>query len=240
MALDMSRTKFEHTKERPLAAGVSSVIEGMALVSDFTGTEEKAAVGNSDTANFLGVAIVQAVKVNELPYVESITAPALPTPAAAVTVTLSKSVVQASSIKIYDGATLLTAGTPDDSNSAYSIAGQVVTLGGGLAGKTLTFWYVYSPSINEVLATFKQAALNYDNQNALLGQISVGGGAGSEVFTDMWDPSQGRFVNGGVVKIGPNGKFVAGGSGLTVGKVIKLPLTNDTYLGFRMLDVGGL
>lgn len=236
MSLDMSRTKFEITGERPLSAGITQLVEGQALVSDFSGTEEKAAIADGTAGQkFLGVAIVQYVNVTELPVVETVTAPTV-SPAAAVAITLSHAAVQASTLVVYDGATPLDAGAPGAANSEYSVSGNVVTVGGALMGKPLTFMYVYNPTVNEVMARFHQAALNYDNQNAVYGQASVGGGMGAEIFTDCWDPTNGRFTLGGVVKLAANGKFSAGGAGPTVGVCIKLPLTNDSYLGFRITE----
>lgn len=239
--LDPSRTKFQITTERPLAAGVASFFDGMALVSDFTGTEEKAAVAAGALGEkFLGFAMIQVVNVIEVPVLETLTAPTAD-PAATVQVTLSHAAVQTATLKVFDGATeILSDAAPTALNDKFSVAGNVVTLGGLLMGRSLTFWYVYNPTVNEVLAKYHQAAINYDSQNGLLGQVSVGGGVGSEVYTDFWDPSYGRFVNGASVFLGPNGKLVATAQngGAAIGTVIKAPLTNDNFLGFRIIANG--
>lgn len=237
--VDQTRTKFMTTFERPIAPGVAEVVDGMAMVGDYTDPiDEKAKPstgGGGET--FLGTAIVGVVNVRQLPLVEEQIAPTV-APAAAVTLTLQRTpkITLATDFRLYrvDTGAAIVAGVPAAGNALYSITGAVVTVGGLLMGVQLRAVYIYEPTFNEVLSRFHQAAINYDNTNQLLQQVAIGGGVNSEIFTNFWDSLNGQFANGGAVKLGANGYFTAGGAGDTVGIVIHAPTAEDSTLGFRL------
>jgi hypothetical protein len=238
--VDQSRTRYVNQFERPIAAGVSSVVDGMALVGDYTDPIDEKATPCAGTGSekFLGVAIVGVVNVTQLPLVEEQVAPTV-APAATVTITLQKTPKVGATFKLYrlDTGGAVTAGVAASGNALYSISGAVVTVGGLLMGVQLRAIYVYEPTYAEVLARFHQASINFDNTNTLLQQVAIGGGAGSEIFTNVWDSENGQFTNGGSVALGASGRFTAGGAGNVVGVVIKAPTTEDSTLGFRVTAV---
>lgn len=234
--VDLSRTRWVNTFERPIAAGVASVLDGMAMVGNYTDPVNEAAAPSAGTGseNFLGTAIVGVVNVQSLPLVEQVVAPTV-SPAATVQFTIQRTPIS-SSYNLYNatsGATI-SAGVASSSNSVYSISGTTVTVGGLLMGVLLQSVYSYAPTFSEVINRFHQASINFDNVQGLLQQVSIGGGIGSEIYTNFWDSLNGQFTNGGVVKLGVGGKFTAGGGGNTIGVVITAPTATDTTLGFRV------
>lgn len=244
--VDQTKTKYANTFERPIAPGVAEVIDGMALVGDYTDpTDEKATPSTgSGSETFLGVAIVGVVNVRQLPLVEEDVAPVV-SPAAAVTFTLKRTpkspAVAApgtATVVAYDitsgSPVLLSQGSPGAANSVYTVSGDQMTVGGSLMGHTIRTILTYEPTVNEVLARFHQGPINYDNTAQLLEQVSIGGGVGSEIWTNFYDTLNGQFTNGGDVKLGGAGRFTAGGSGNTVGKVVHAPSAEDSTVGFRV------
>jgi len=237
--VDQTKTRFMNTFERPIAPGVAEVVDGMAMVGDYTDPiEEKckpSVGGGSET--FLGTAIVGLVNVKQLPLVEEQIAPTV-APAATVNITLQRTpyILAATDFRLYrvDTGAAITAGVAAAGNDLYSITGAVVTVGGLLMGVQLRAVYVYQPTFNEVMARFHQASVNMDNVGQMLQQVGIGGGVDSEVYTNYWNSLNGQFVNGGVVKLGTTGYFTAGGAGDTIGIVIKAPTAEDSTLGFRI------
>lgn len=244
--VDQSRTKFAQSFERPIAPGVAEVVDGMAMVGDYTDPIEEKAKPSTGAGGekFLGTAQVGVVNVRQLPLDEEFIAPTV-APAAVVTFPLQRTPKAPAlggfgvgTLALYDvtAAPLvpLVQGVPAAGNALYTCVGNVVSLGGLLMGHQIRAIYVYEPTFNEVLSRFHQASINFDNTNQLLEQVAIGGGVASEIFTNMWNSDQGQFVNGGVVKLGANGRFTAGGAGDTVGVVIKAPTADDSTLGFRV------
>jgi hypothetical protein len=239
--VDQTRTKFTTTFERPIAPGVIEVDDGMAMVSDWSDpTDEKAkpcqGTGNPDVTfqRFLGTAIVGVVNVKQLPLVEEIVAPTV-APAAPVSFALQRTpyVTAPSAFVLYVSGnnTPLTPGGVD-----YTLTGSTVIVTAAHMGQQLRAVYVYQPTYQEVFARFHQASINMDNVNQLLEQVAIGGGVGSEIYTNFWDSSQGQFVPSGLVYLGDGGRFSAGAvSGSpAIGVVIHAPSADDTTLGFRV------
>jgi hypothetical protein len=243
--VDQTRTKFANTFERPIAPGVAEVVDGMAMVGDYLDPiDEKATpCQGGGSEKFLGTAIVGVVNVRQLPLAEEFIAPTV-APPAVVTWPMQRTPKAPAlggfgvgTLVLYDLTVAptvpLTQGVPG-ANSLYTIVGNVLSLGSGLMGHQLRAVYVYEPTFNEVLSRFHQASINFDNTNQLLEQVAIGGGIGSEIFTNFWNSDQGQFANGGAVALGANGRFAAGGAGNVVGVVIKAPTADDSTLGFRV------
>lgn len=244
--VDQTRTKFANTFERGIAPGVAEVVDGMAMIGDYTDPIDEKAKPSAGAGGekFLGTAIVGVVNVRQLPLSEEFICPTV-APAAAVTFPLQRTPKApilggfgVGTLALYDVTTnpavALTQGAPGAANAEYTCVASLLTLGGSLMGHQIRAVYVYEPTFNEVLSRFHQASINFDNTNQLLEQVAIGGGVGSEIFTNMWNSDQGQFVNGGAVDLGANGRFAAGGGGETVGVVIKAPTADDSTLGFRV------
>jgi len=234
--VDQTRTRYTITFERPIAAGVAVVVDGMAMVGDYTDPVNEAAKpsAGSGSEKFLGTAIIGVVNVPNLPLVEEVVAPTV-SPAAAVTFSIQRT-PEVSSYNAFrlDTGLALVAGVPSSANALFSRTGTTVTVGGLLMGVTIRSVYTYAPSFSEVFNRFHQASINFDNVQGLLSQCAIGGGIGSEIFTNFWDALNGQFVNGAAVSLGAAGKFTAGGAGNVIGVVIKAPTTDDSTLGFRV------
>lgn len=244
--VDQTRTKFMTTFERPIGPNVSEVDDGMAMIGEYTDpVVERAVPCQSSTVaaataaaqKFLGTAIVGVVNVRQLPMVEQFVVPTV-APVGSVTYTLQRTPTANASFQLSFGSIVL---TPPGVNQDYTIAGAVVTItntgtNGNLMGQTLQAAYTYAPTYTEVLNRFHQASVNFDNVNQLLEQVAIGGGIGSEIFTNFWDSVQGQFTNGGNVYLGDGGKFVAASLNTSpkVGVVINAPTATDTTLGFRV------
>jgi hypothetical protein len=165
-------------------------------------------------------------------------------------VTLQRTPTDANHIRLYDESGFAAPGVPltqagaTAANTNYNVTTlPTLVIGGGLMGHTLRAVYSYAPTYTEVLSRFHQASVNFDNVNTLLEQVSIGGGIGSEIYTNFWEPSNspaaGTFCLGGAVYLGSNGKFVpiaqAGGTATKIGRVIHAPTADDTTLGFRVI-----
>ena len=238
--VDQTRTKFTTTFERPIAPGVVEVDDGMAMVSDWSDpTDEKAtpcqgtANAGAATQRFLGTAIVGVVNVKQLPLVEEIVAPTV-APAAPVSFALQRTpyMPNPTDFRLYNSATNAPLATPAD----YTILGNVVTVSAAFMGVQLRAVYVYQPTYQEVFNRFHQASINFDNVNQLLEQVAIGGGVGSEIYTNFWDSTKGQFVPSGLVYLGDGGRFSAGAvnGSPAIGVVIHAPSADDTTLGFRV------
>jgi hypothetical protein len=239
---------FSVMQELPLSAGVSEVFEGMALVADNTGTEVYAKPSTGAKGEqFLGVALINALKVVDLPIVESLIAVLQPPAGPNTQVTLSRSPTGAPpELTGYVGtpATVVTFTLISGTTYQTDLAGPIPVP----AGTTVVCSYTYKPTLAEVLAVFHQSAINFENVNALLSQISVGGGVNSEFQTMQYINTPGvNYTLGGPVYLGPNGKFSAdpGSAPATmVGICTKLPtpsttplaLSDDRYLGVKVTD----
>jgi hypothetical protein len=240
---------FAVMSEMPLSPGVSEVFEGMALVADNTGTEQAATPSTGAKGEqFLGVALVNALKVVDLPICERLVAVLVPPAGPNTQVTLSKTPAPLGpgfELTGYVGA------DPTIIVTFTLLAGrtyQVDTVGPVPVpvGSKVTCNYVYRPTLAEVLAVFHQSAINFENVNALLSQISVGGGQNSEFFTLQYHTLPGfNYTLGGPVYLGDNGKFSPDpgiAPGTEIGICIKLPqpsttalaVSDDTYLGVRV------
>jgi hypothetical protein len=240
--LDMgARTKLLNTIEVPNSTNLTTIVEGQAIVSDSTlGTTESAALSAGTGGElFLGVSLINSVSTQNIPNVEEQTAPTYVTPAT-VSVTLQFAPLDHADLQVYNASTSTQYSynaSPTSSSTTWSLSGSTVTLGGGLAGFTLYFYYTYSPTVIQLQSyTHGLASINFDNQALTIGSIGVGGGLGSYIFTDQYLITQGRFNLGSQVYLGANGMFLAGTStsGDVVGVVTKVPLVDDSFLGFRL------
>ena len=238
---------FAVMQEMPLATGVSEVFEGMALIADNTGTEQAATPSTGAKGEqFLGVALVNALKVVDLPLCEHLHA-VLDGAGPNTMVTLSK---DPALLGMNDELTGYVGADPTTVVTFTLKAGLTYNVvAGGVpvpVASVVVANYVYRPTLAEVLAVFHQSAINFENVNALLSQISIGGGINSEFFTLMYHTIAGvNYTLGGPVYLGVDGKFSAdtnGGDATQVGICIKLPqpsttalaVSDDTFLGVRV------
>ena len=218
-------SKIVQSTEMPVATGFTVTAEGAALVADRTsgvfGAKMSAGVANEQ---FLGVSLAQQLTLLYVPKVESLVQ------GAPNTITLAKAPASGS-LRVVDATTgtVQTLGAATNANE-YSIVGQVITLPAAQTGHTYTVYYRYSPTTVEA--------------RTIQGDIPAGGAASltlgsvgvitqGTVVTSEYDTSVDWSVANPVVKLGANGLFTIGGSGVTVPNayVTQIPSATDSFLG---------
>ena len=174
---------FAVMQELPLTAGVSEVFEGMALIADNSGAEQSAkpSMGAHDE-QFLGVALVNALKVVDLPLCEKLVAVLQPPAGPNTQVTLSKSPVPllpaGQEVTGYVGTDPSAAGVQVTFTLLAGTTYQVDTAGPVPVppGSIVTVNYVYAPTLAEVLAVHSASRLaGPRGRDRRGGQAAVGG-----------------------------------------------------------------
>jgi hypothetical protein len=214
-------SKFNISRELPVAVGASVTAEGAALIADNTGGvfgAKMSAAGGSEV--FLGLSVGQQMTLTSLTKAESFVQPGSNTVTLAFTPT-------ASTLGVWDvttGAVIAAGG------GGWSLSGKVVTLQAGTVGHELVCYYKYSP-------TAAQARM-------VQGDVFPGGPAGTAisqigviangiVYTDQFDTSVNWNAASIAVKTAANGQLTIGGAGTTLTnvKVIAPPVAGFPFLG---------
>lgn len=233
--LNLSACTIIETRPVEIAAGITSIQEGCALVYVLENGVNKMKPSTGAAGEFYaGVALGNPVIPTRTNKIESIKVPAT----SPYTVTLARAPLADPFIAVEAAGAnprVVLAKAGAASSTEYAISGSVVTLHSSFAGRTLTVMYPYSISYAEViqgLPGFDASRVTDLTSVPALGCIAVG-----EIYTDMFDPSVdwASFSSSNRIKLAANGMFTIGGSGTTIeGVVTALPTVTNGYLGMRI------
>ena len=228
--IDQSRTRWDIAKDYPVAAGVTKINEGSALVLSMENGVGK--VKNSSGSNseiFVGVAYSQMdtpsvgmdVRTYTVPAGRVINLPNIPT---AIT-----------AIGIKSGAAAFTlAGTaPAAAGAVQYTTGTSLTFHADDVGKEVTVTYKHELTINQQRWMAGDGIPGVGNPVAASG--SVGVIQNGTVYTDQFDAAADwGAANVTDIKAGASGQFIRGGTGATVtGYVVAVPAVASAYLGIH-------
>lgn len=203
--------------------------EGCALVADYEGGAlvVKPSTGASGE-KFVGVSIAETMNQALLPFIDQ-----LQSAAEGNTVTLTNrpqaGTLLVEVVEANGSRTKLTSGAPASGNNQYSLANDVITFHAeDHQGKVFVVAYRYSPTVLQLREIQGDQAPGQTAMATLsvVGAIQEGVVETSEFDTTVqWDGS----VD---VKLGANGRFTQGGSGVTVPAIItKVPSAGSPFLG---------
>lgn len=215
-------TRQANSVELPIAIGAFVTAEGCALVADntngiFGAKPSTGAAGES----FLGVSVSQQLPLLNYPKVEE------KVQGASNVITLAR-IPSAGTSLVFN----VTTGLPLVVTTDYTISGKVVTLQAATLGATIRVTYKFVPDATEA--------------RAIQGDIYPGGATGTSlsqvgvlrsgpVYTTEYDGSVNWAVAAPVIKLGANGLFTIGGSGITVdAAVLQVPTSANPFLGLLL------
>lgn len=226
----LSNSKLTQVTEYPVAAGATITAEGQALVADYTGGVfgVKPSAGASGE-QFAGVSLAQQLTLLYMPMVERFTLPATGALSFTTSFTPASGTIRVHNVT--DGADVAAGAAAGN----YGIVGNVVTIvaaGASSAGEVIEISYRFSPTTIQA--------------RALQGDIPAGGAAAltlgtigvvtqGTIITSEFDTSVDWSTNPTVVKLGANGLFTVGGSGITVPNayITEVPNVSSPYLGIH-------
>jgi hypothetical protein len=225
--LMFQKSRFDVSREHPVATGSTITAEGACLVWDNqAGPGVKLGTGAANE-KFAGVALAHQLTPLALPMVEDVVL-------SGTTASYSKQIVT-SSIRAFDvtagAAITVVSGAPGAGQLGYNNTTKVITYADGTkTGNTIRLYYRYVPTTLEALAA--------------QGNIPAGGGAAlylgtigvvtnGVVYTSEFDGTVDWTAANPVVKIGAGGLFTIGGSGGGVANanIVSIPTPDSPWLG---------
>jgi hypothetical protein len=231
MAFDLNRSYFNDLRERAVSASATITEEGQLLmyVDAGDGTLAVAPTAGASSDRVAGFAITDALKYVTATLVETLTVPA-----GGGTVTLRQNNLVASSTRAVGsitGALTATGGAPSAGQFQVAIVAGTITFNTAQAGETVTVTYRYTPTLDEVFATWHERSVNNRAQD-YFSSVSVGGLEG-EIFTTMYDTTQ-AYTVGSLVYTGAAGLVTSSAtSTVIVGIVSQVPSVSDGRLGVK-------
>lgn len=238
--LDFTRTWYQNAREYPLSGTISEEGSAMYYLNDGSGNISVAvSTAAGDLTEFFGVAITDKLGIATFPYIGTGTVPAAPGP---YTITTPKTNIIFASVRCYDNTAVgavtpvLAPAVPAPGEVSVNIVNAVMTFNaaGARAGHSITFWYTYVPTVDEILSIRpgQRAVGNYAQD--YYGSIVVTAGR-CEVYTTMYDTAS-VWVQPGFATLGLGGRLfqaaapIAGDPAI---RVIKTPSASDLYLGVQ-------
>lgn len=215
--LHFQSVQIVESRDYPVAQGFTVTAEGQALVADYTGGQfgVKPSTGTAGE-QFVGVSISQQLTILAMPetvtvvIAEKITLPHVPLNGTLLVMDTTTG-------------TALTPAAGDPASGQYSINGKELTFNSAQSGDDCTISYRYSPTTMEA--------------RTIQGDIPPGGAANltldtmgvilkGQVATFEYDTSVNWQVANPVLKLGANGLFTLGGSGVDVpgAVIVDLPV----------------
>lgn len=228
--LQFDKVRILESVEAPVQIGFTVTAEGQALTADYTGAVFGVKPSQAaDTNLFYGVSIAQQLTLLYLPMVESVVTPTLAGPPTTFTITLART--PASNVRFYNSTTSTAITVPVAVPAAaneYNLTGNVLTLfyAGNGGGNTIDIGYRYSPTTIEAL-TVQGDIPPGGAANLTLGTMGVI--RKGRIATTEFDTSV-NWSAGGILKVGNNGLFTLGGTGVTVPNavIIEIPGVSTT------------
>lgn len=223
-----SYTRWNSGAHYPLAANVTTVEDGQALVLSVEDNVAKAkpSAGTSGEI-FLGIAYSRLVRPSTAVFVETVTGPD-----GGGAVTLTKTPKALASTSVRTGVTALTvqAGAAND-DTEVQLVGAVLTFHADSAGIEYVVTYRYDLTLIEARNLFGDGIhgpASAVEETGVVGVITDG-----EVWTSNFDPSDNwAAANIADIKTGASGEIVRAGNGAAIrGHVMKVPDADFPFLG---------
>lgn len=235
MAFNLTKSYFGDMRERAVLSTATIAEEGTLLmyVDAGDGTLAVSPTAGAASDRVAGFAITDALK-----YVTQTTVEVLTVPAGGGTVSLKQNNLVASTSRAVASVTgVLTAvgGAPAAGEFQVAAAAGTVTFNAAQAGQTVTFTYRYTPTLDEVLATWHERGPNNRAQD-YFSSVSVGCQEG-EIFTTMFDTTQ-AYTVGGLLYTGASGMVTSSAaSTVVIGICSQVPSVADGMLGVKFANI---
>jgi len=215
--LQLDKSRFRDSVERPVADGYSITAEGQALIGELMDGVfgVRPSTGAADEV-FAGVSIAQTINVELMPEVADVVLDAN-----------KKAMLPhepvAGSIRVLDAAGTTIA------PANYTITGKEIEVPGGAEGDAVQVRSKYVPNVQEAKLLQGDEA---PGGTAAAFMSSVGTITEGDVYTTEYDTAADWSGTNPEVKLGPGGLFTTAGSGTAVnGFVIQVPTAADPTLG---------
>lgn len=231
MAFDLNRSYFNDMRERAVAPAATITEEGQLLmyVDAGDGTLAVQPTAGAASDRVAGFAITDALK-----YVTQTAVEVLTIPTGGGTVSLRQNNLVAASTRAVASVTgnlTLNAGAPAAGEFQMGLVAGTITFNAAQAGQTATVTYRYTPTLDEVFATWHERSINNRAQD-YFSSVGVGGQEG-EIFTTMFDSTQ-AYTVGALLYSGAAGLVTsAATSTVVVGIVSQVPSVADGKLGVK-------
>lgn len=223
--LDLSKSTIIDTRTYPPLSSLTTIEEGSALVGVMESSVLKAKPSAGSAGEFfLGVAQYR----RGVPTESNLTVETVVPATGPYTVTLAKTPVGASSVKVYIAGAAATQGTP--AAGVYSISGTTLTFHSSDAGKALKIVYRFALTVSE--ATFLYGNDMISNQ--LIPGVEISAISTGVVYTDMFVITD-TWETLGTVYLGASGKFTLQSGGTAIDAVVvATPSTANGFLGLSL------
>lgn len=235
MAFDLTRSYFNDIRERAVLASATISEEGQLLmyVDAGDGTLAVNVSAGASTDRIAGFAITDALKYVTTTVVEEVTVPV-----GGGTVSLRQNNLVASSTRAVGsvtGALTAVGGAPAAGEFQMAIVAGTITFNTAQAGETVTVTYRYTPTLDEVLATYHERSVNNRAQD-YFSSVGVGCESG-EIFLTTYDTTL-AYAVGGLVYSGAAGLVTsAATSTVVVGIISQIPSVADGRLGVKFANL---